>query len=234
MPQQFSNNARSVLQSTITDTATSLTVASGAADLFPTANVGSGSIPSANNWFKATLQDVSGNVEIIYVRTRNAGSAIFSNILRAQEGTTARTFVAGSVVGLRVTAADIQASVNLPGADTTYAGANTFLQALSLPQGVNFGSNFTARVDTGKLTVKYNNTTIVDVSNTGLITASFAGPLTGNADTATSTPKFASTNFTIEESGGKLVFKHGSTTIASLTSAGVFTALSDVTAGGTP
>jgi hypothetical protein len=234
MPQQFSNNARSVLQSTITDTATSLTIASGAADLFPTANVGSGSIPSANNWFKATLQDVSGNVEIIYVRTRNAGSAIFSNILRAQEGTTARTFVAGSVVGLRVTAADIQASVNLPGADTTYAGANTFLQALSLPQGVNFGSNFTSRVDTGKLTVKYNNTTIVDVSNTGLITASFAGSLTGNADTATSTPKFVSANFTIEESGGKLIFKHGSTTIASLTSAGVFTALSDVTAGGTP
>jgi hypothetical protein len=234
MPQQFSNNARSVLQSTITDTATSLTIASGAADLFPTANVGTGSIPSANNWFKATLQDVSGNVEIIYVRTRNAGSAVFSNILRGQEGTTARTFVAGSVVGLRVTAADIQASVNLPGADTTYAGANTFLQPLSLPDGVNFGGNFTSKVDGGKLTVKFNNTTIVDVSNTGLITASFAGPLTGNATTATSTPKFASTNFTVEESGGKLIFKHGSTTIASLTSAGVFTALSTVTAHGTP
>jgi hypothetical protein len=42
------------------------------------------------------------------------------------------------------------------------------------------------------------------------------------------------TNFTIEESGGKLIFKHGTTTIASLTSAGVFTALSGVTAGGTP
>jgi hypothetical protein len=235
MPQQFSNNARSVLQSTITDTATSLTIAAGAADLFPTANVGTGSIPSANNWFKATLQDVSGNVEIVYVRTRNAGSAIFSNILRAQEGTTARTFVAGSVIGLRVTAADIQASVNLPGANTTYAGANTFLQPLSLPDGVNFGSNFTSKVDGGKLTVKFNNTTIVDVSNTGLITASFAGPLTGNvtgnADTAT---KVVAGSFTVEESGGKLIFKHGSTTIASLNSTGVFTALSNVTAGGTP
>ncbi len=226
MPQQFSNNARSVLQSTITDTATSLTIASGAADLFPTANVGTGSIPSVNNWFKATLQDVSGNVEIIYVRTRNAGSAVFSNILRGQEGTTARTFVAGSVVGLRVTAADIQASVNLPGADTTYAGANTFLQPLSLPDGVNFGGNFTSKVDGGKLTVKFNNTTIVGITNTGTIE--------GTATNATNATKLATTNFTIEESGGKLIFKHGSTTIASLTSAGVLTALSDVSAGGTP
>jgi hypothetical protein len=45
---------------------------------------------------------------------------------------------------------------------------------------------------------------------------------------------FATANFTIEESGGKLLFKHGATTIASLTSAGVFTALSDVTGHGTP
>ncbi len=41
-------------------------------------------------------------------------------------------------------------------------------------------------------------------------------------------------NFSIQESGGKLVFLYGSTTIASLDSAGLFTALSDVTAGGTP
>jgi hypothetical protein len=232
MPQQFSNNARSVLQSTITDTATSLTIAAGAADLFPTANVGTGSIPSTDNWFKATLQDVSGNVEIIYVRTRNAGSAVFSNILRAQEGTTARTFVAGSVVGLRVTAADIQASVNLPGADTTYAGANTFLQPLSLPDGVNFGGNFTSKVDGGKLTVKFNNTTIVGITNTGTIEGTATDAT--NATNATNATKLASTNFTIEESGGKLIFKHGSTTIASMTSAGVFTALSTVTGHGTP
>jgi hypothetical protein len=188
MPQQFSNNARSVLQSTITDTATSLTIASGAADLFPTANVGSGSIPSTNNWFKATLQDVSGNVEIIYVRTRNSGSAVFNNVLRGQEGTTARAFIAGSVVGLRVTAADIQSVVGLPAQDSTFTGNNTFTQPIT-------------------------------------------GNLVGNADTATKT---VTANFTIEESGGKLLFKHGTTTIASMTSAGVFTALSTVTGGGTP
>jgi hypothetical protein len=54
---------------------------------------------------------------------------------------------------------------------------------------------------------------------------------TGNAATAT---KLSTTNFTVEESGGKLIFKYGGTTIASMTSAGVFTAISNVVAGGTP
>jgi len=107
MAQQFTNNARSTITSTISASDTTLTVQSAAADLFPVADVGTGSIPSANSWFKATLQDVSGNVEIIHVRTRNSGSAVFSNIIRAREGTTAREFIAGTIVGLRLTAADI-------------------------------------------------------------------------------------------------------------------------------
>jgi hypothetical protein len=46
--------------------------------------------------------------------------------------------------------------------------------------------------------------------------------------------KLQTTNFSVEESGGKLLFKYGATTIASMTSAGVFTALSNVTGNGTP
>jgi len=52
--------------------------------------------------------------------------------------------------------------------------------------------------------------------------------------TAASTPKLLTTNFTVEESGGKLLFKYGATTIASMTSAGVFTTISDITGNGTP
>ena len=55
-----------------------------------------------------------------------------------------------------------------------------------------------------------------------------------DATNATNATKLATTNFTVEESGGKLIFKYGGTTIASMTSAGVFTTLSDVVAGGTP
>jgi hypothetical protein len=46
--------------------------------------------------------------------------------------------------------------------------------------------------------------------------------------------KLISSNFTVEESGGKLIFKYGGTTIASMSSAGVFTALSDITSNDTP
>lgn len=42
------------------------------------------------------------------------------------------------------------------------------------------------------------------------------------------------TNFTVEEIGGKLVFKYSGTIIASMTSAGIFTTASNVVAGGTP
>jgi hypothetical protein len=52
--------------------------------------------------------------------------------------------------------------------------------------------------------------------------------------TVTSTSKLQTTNFTVEESGGKLVFKYGATTIASLSSTGVFTTLASNVCGGTP
>jgi hypothetical protein len=219
MPQQFSNNARSVLQSTITDTATSLTIASGTADLFPTANVGTGSIPSANNWFKATLQDVSGNVEIIYVRTRNAGSAVFSNVLRAQEGTTARTFVAGSVVGLRVTAADIQASINIPGANNTFTGSNTFTQAIN----GNLTGNVTGNV-TGDVTGNAGTVT------NGVYTT--GNQSIGGNKTFTGTTGIGA-NWTVFQSGTDLVFAYNGTRRFKISSTGDMTVSGNVTAYGT-
>ena len=52
--------------------------------------------------------------------------------------------------------------------------------------------------------------------------------------TAASTPKLLSTNFTIEESGGKLLFKYGATTIASMSSTGVITSATNIVSNGTP
>jgi len=60
---------------------------------------------------------------------------------------------------------------------------------------------------------------------------------TGTAATATvasTTPKLLSTNFTIEESGGKLLFKYGATTIASMSSTGVITSATNIVSNGTP
>lgn len=52
--------------------------------------------------------------------------------------------------------------------------------------------------------------------------------------TAASTPKLLTTNFTIEESGGKLIFKNGATTIASMSSTGIITSAANIVANGTP
>ena len=65
---------------------------------------------------------------------------------------------------------------------------------------------------------------------TGILPTANGG--TGNANGTVA--KVATTGFSIEESGGKLVFKYGATTIASMSSAGVFTTLSDVVSNGTP
>ena len=219
MPQQFSNNARSTLSSTITESATSLTIQAGAADLFPTANVGTGDIPSADNWFKATLQDVNGNVEIIYVRTRTVGSAVFSNIIRGREGTTARTFVAGSVVGLRVTAADIQASINIPAADNTFSGENEFLQPII-----------------GNLTGNVVGDVTGDASgNAGTVTNGVyttGNQSVGGNKTFTGTTGIGA-NWTVAQSGTSLIFYYNGAARLSLSSAGALTAADNVTAYGT-
>ena len=52
--------------------------------------------------------------------------------------------------------------------------------------------------------------------------------------TAASTPKLLTTNFTIEQSGTKLLFKYGATTIASMDSTGVITSVTNIVANGTP
>lgn len=111
MPQKIIDNARSILAASINTSATSITVPTGKGDLFPVANTGAVPVSSAADWFKLTLELVDGRKEIVYVRTRTTGSDILSNILRAQEGTTALDCPSGTVVGLRLTALDIQDAV---------------------------------------------------------------------------------------------------------------------------
>ena len=105
MAQKFANAARAALSAGIAAGDTTLTLDDGAD--FPEATVGTGAL-SSGDWFKIVLQDTSG-IEICYVRTHAVATTpnTLSNVMRGQEDTTARAFSAGSVVGLRMTAADI-------------------------------------------------------------------------------------------------------------------------------
>jgi microcystin-dependent protein len=99
MGVKLSNNASSRLSGSITNSATSLAVEDASA--FPALSPG--------EWFPATIVDSLANREIVKVTARSG--ATFT-IERAQEGTAARAFNAGSRVDLRATSAALGALVS--------------------------------------------------------------------------------------------------------------------------
>jgi len=141
MARLYANNASTTLASNISDSATSLTVATGDGALFPAL--------SGGDTFVVTLEQGSTR-EIVEVTARS-GDAL--TIVRAREGTTAAAFTAGAVVELRVTASSFRAPIVVSGGtvtasdpviDTTQTwnnAAQTFIGALlsitRLAAGVN-------------------------------------------------------------------------------------------------
>lgn len=134
MTQQFANDARAVLAADITDSATSIVLEAGFGDRFPVADLGTG-VPgeAEGDWFKATLENATGQREIVIVRTRASGSDVLSNVQRGIESTTARAYSTGDVIGQRPTAGDVAGILGFnPAAyvpragDVTIAGPMTF------------------------------------------------------------------------------------------------------------
>ncbi len=92
---RLSNNAIGKLASSLSNAATSLTLATGEGARFPSL--------SAGQFYPATISRSSdGAVEIVKVTARSSDTL---TITRAQEGTTALAFVVGDRVELRLTAA---------------------------------------------------------------------------------------------------------------------------------
>lgn len=100
----FTNNAASTLASGISSGATSLSVATGAGALFPS--------PSGGDFFYATLVDASNNIEIVKCTARSVDTM---TVVRAQEGTTARSYSTGDKFELRTTAAGLNSKFDKTG-----------------------------------------------------------------------------------------------------------------------
>lgn len=103
------------------------------------------------------------------------------------------------------------------------------------------GSGIVITNGSGAITIASNITpgtgTVTSVSGTGTANGLvLSGTVTssGNITLSGAVNSVTTTNFSIEESGGKLIFKYGGTTIASMSSTGVLTALSDVVSNDTP
>lgn len=115
MAIKFTNNASAELASSISSSATTITVASGKGALFPTLGAG--------DYFYATLVDSSNNLEIVKVTARSSDTM---TVVRAQDSTTAKAFVGGDKFELRPTAGGLTAivtSIDDHIADTTAAHA---------------------------------------------------------------------------------------------------------------
>lgn len=90
----YSNNASTTLSASITNVATSLSVAAGSGSEFPAL--------SGSDYFYATLTNTAGAIEIIKVTARTADTM---TIVRGQDGTTALAWASGDIIELRITKA---------------------------------------------------------------------------------------------------------------------------------
>jgi len=103
MALKLANLALSSLASSITLDATTFSIQAADAGKFP--------ILADGDWHPATIVDSSGNSEIVKVTAR-AGALL--TVIRAQEGTTAKAFTAGSRIDVRLTVAAIESLKTVP------------------------------------------------------------------------------------------------------------------------
>lgn len=223
----FSNSASATLASAITTSSTVITVSTGMGAMFPTI--------TADTYFMATLTDSSNNLEVVKVTGRTSDVL---TVARAQEGTVAHVYSAGDKIEIRITASSLNGFAQLNGTQAitgnkTFSGTNTFTGTNSFTGANTFSGNTV--FDLGTTTI---STLAGPVAGTftfsGNVTFSnkITGNISGNADG--SSTSLVTTNFSIAEAGGKLVFYNGTTAIASINSTGDFVALSTVKGGATP
>jgi hypothetical protein len=208
-------NASNISAGTIANARTTAASANGASTIV--ARDSNGSFAGNVGTFVSISGAVSGNgAGLTDINASNISSGTISNArTTADSANGASTIVLrdsnGSFAGNVITGTTISGTT---GSFTSVSGNGVSLTAINA-SNVTSGTVATARLGSGTA----NSTTFLRGDQT------YAVPPNNILQT---------TNFTVEESGGKLVFKYGATTIASLSSTGVFTTLADLTAGGTP
>lgn len=119
----FNNNGSSLLASGIAPTDTTATVSAGQGSLFP--------VISAGQVAACTLEDVSGNIEVVYATGRTGDTL---TIARAQEGTTAISFASGSRIEQRITEGVMASFLQKLGGDVL-SGTTTLSGVIDLGSG---------------------------------------------------------------------------------------------------
>lgn len=181
---EFANNASTTLGSALSNSATTVTVASGTGAEFPS--------PGAGQWFMATLW-ASGSTtgtpnEIVKVTSRTGDTL---TVVRAQEGTTAQAWSVGDTVANYITAGflnqlvdagalQLQAGNYAVDTGTANAGAIVLVPTVASYAtivGVPIRVKKMNQTNTGSFTLNVNNLgpIIVDVGNAPLEGGEFPG-----------------------------------------------------------
>lgn len=117
--------------------------------------------------------------------------------------------------------------------NTTAAGTGVTIAAgqkyYVFSNGTNFYTLDAAPSFTG---IPYSDGSSFAAASGAQISAAIGSTAVTNATNAVNATKLATTNFTVEEVGGQLLFKYGATVIASMTSTGVLTTLNGFLAAG--
>jgi hypothetical protein len=95
----YANGATTTLANAISASDTNITIQTGTGNLFPTV--------AGDDFFYATIEDVSGVWEIVKCTAHGAG-AITMTIVRGEEGTTATAFSSADRFEIRMTAGALE------------------------------------------------------------------------------------------------------------------------------
>lgn len=175
MAQLFANAARSTLTASITSSSTQLQINPADQALFPVA--------TGADWFKVALEDSSGNLEYMRVQ-RAVGQSLLTITERATEDASkfpARAFVSGSLVELRMTAADLASSIAHP---SVGVGAHAATAISVTPAGGISAATVQAalqELDSEKADASDVATALAGKASTGANTFTGAQVLPGNA-----------------------------------------------------
>lgn len=166
MPLKLTNNAFGTLAAGINSSATSITLTTGQGARFPTLGAG--------DYFYATLIDTSNNLEIVKCTAR---STDVLTVVRAQETTTARAYVTGDRIEIRITAqtfldaTDITALLatkqDLSSALTTYASTGVGMRNRIINGAMIFDQRNNGAQITGAASVYTVDRFLIQGSQTG-------------------------------------------------------------------
>ena len=165
------NNAIGYLSTAISASDVGVALESGDGAAFPALSTG--------DYFYATLEDTNGVTEVVKVTARSGDSL---TIERAQEGTTAATFAAGSAIELRITAQNVIDLAATQGFASVLATSNTWTaeQTIDAVLSVYGGSKLKLYNSSDAnphgianvanvLTFDYNGTAYLTVSAAGIV-----------------------------------------------------------------